>query len=315
MKWRSAVGSSHRPCRTIYQYLHSTNARDEKGNLKPQTNNIFVWGRPDTDVLSEKVRTGATVEEVRDAAWKLQRIMHDEAIFVPGYSVDFVRVGSWRWVRWPDCENTRFCPPVVYDPHEVFVFWIDEEMQAETQAATPHRKVLPGIHQNRGCLPHDLRSRCQARTRRTRGRPRIPMNDSSENILEVDKLITSFETDRGLLRAVDQVSFTVPEGKTVGIVGESGCGKSVTAMSIVRLLAPAGRQDPRRPRVFQRTRSAPRQRLRNAQNPRRRHRRDFPGTDVRPQSGPPHRQTGLGSHPLAQEESRKRMPGTRPPRC
>ena len=63
-----------------------------------------------------------------------------------------------------------------------------------------------------------------------------------ENILEVDKLITSFETDRGLLRAVDQVSFSVPAGKTVGIVGESGCGKSVTAMSIVRLLPqPAGK--------------------------------------------------------------------------
>lgn len=63
-----------------------------------------------------------------------------------------------------------------------------------------------------------------------------------ENILEVDKLITSFETDRGLLRAVDQVSFVVPEGKTVGIVGESGCGKSVTAMSIVRLLPqPSGK--------------------------------------------------------------------------
>jgi peptide/nickel transport system ATP-binding protein len=63
-----------------------------------------------------------------------------------------------------------------------------------------------------------------------------------ENILEVDQLITSFETERGLLRAVDQVSFTVPKGKTVGIVGESGCGKSVTAMSIVRLLPqPAGK--------------------------------------------------------------------------
>jgi peptide/nickel transport system ATP-binding protein len=62
------------------------------------------------------------------------------------------------------------------------------------------------------------------------------MNSGHENILEVDKLITSFETERGLLRAVDQVSFVVPEGKTVGIVGESGCGKSVTAMSIVRLL-------------------------------------------------------------------------------
>ena len=68
------------------------------------------------------------------------------------------------------------------------------------------------------------------------------MTPEPENILEVDKLITSFETDRGLLRAVDQVSFTVPAGKTVGIVGESGCGKSVTAMSIIRLLPqPAGK--------------------------------------------------------------------------
>ena len=68
------------------------------------------------------------------------------------------------------------------------------------------------------------------------------MTEEPENILEVDKLITSFETDRGLLRAVDQVSFSVPLGKTVGIVGESGCGKSVTAMSIVRLLPqPAGK--------------------------------------------------------------------------
>ena len=68
------------------------------------------------------------------------------------------------------------------------------------------------------------------------------MIPETENILEVDKLITSFETDHGLLRAVDQVSFTVPAGKTVGIVGESGCGKSVTAMSIIRLLPqPAGK--------------------------------------------------------------------------
>lgn len=68
------------------------------------------------------------------------------------------------------------------------------------------------------------------------------MSESNDNLLEVEKLITSFDTDRGMLRAVDQVSFSVPRGKTVGIVGESGCGKSVTAMSIVRLLPqPAGR--------------------------------------------------------------------------
>lgn len=59
----------------------------------------------------------------------------------------------------------------------------------------------------------------------------------SENVLEVKDLITAFRMENGeWLRAVDGVSFRVPKGKTVGIVGESGCGKSVTAMSIVGLL-------------------------------------------------------------------------------
>ncbi|EAQ98397.2 ABC transporter ATP-binding protein [Congregibacter litoralis] len=61
-------------------------------------------------------------------------------------------------------------------------------------------------------------------------------------LLEIDGLITEFATDEGLVRAVDGVSFSVDPGKTVGIVGESGCGKSVTALSIMRLLPqPMGR--------------------------------------------------------------------------
>ena len=131
------------PVPDFHQFLHSTNAIDEKGNLKPQTNNTFVWHRADTDALSEKVRTASTAEELKNAAWKLQRIMHDEAIFIPGYSVDFVRIGSWRWVKWPDCENTRFSPPVVYDPHEVFVFWIDDALKTETQSARRTGKSFP----------------------------------------------------------------------------------------------------------------------------------------------------------------------------
>ena len=56
------------------------------------------------------------------------------------------------------------------------------------------------------------------------------------NALEVENLRTYFFTDIGTSKAVDGVSFDVPQGKTVGVVGESGCGKSVTSLSIMQLL-------------------------------------------------------------------------------
>src|SRR4051794_485116 len=60
-------------------------------------------------------------------------------------------------------------------------------------------------------------------------------------LLEVDDLRTYFKTRAGEVHAVDGVSFSVEVGKTLGIVGESGCGKSVTALSIMGLLPPSGR--------------------------------------------------------------------------
>jgi peptide/nickel transport system ATP-binding protein len=61
---------------------------------------------------------------------------------------------------------------------------------------------------------------------------------SAASILEVRDLHTQFRTLDGIVRAVDGVSFHVERGETLGIVGESGCGKSVTAMSILRLIPP-----------------------------------------------------------------------------
>jgi len=61
------------------------------------------------------------------------------------------------------------------------------------------------------------------------------------NVLEVRNLKTSFFTGGGVVKAVDDVSFNVAKGETLGLVGESGCGKSVTAMSITGLVSPPGR--------------------------------------------------------------------------
>ena len=62
------------------------------------------------------------------------------------------------------------------------------------------------------------------------------------DLLTVRDLAVAFDTDAGLLRAVDGISFSIPRGRTLGLVGESGCGKSVTALSLLRLLPqPSGR--------------------------------------------------------------------------
>jgi oligopeptide/dipeptide ABC transporter ATP-binding protein len=60
-------------------------------------------------------------------------------------------------------------------------------------------------------------------------------------LLSVQNLVTEFRTEEGVLRAVDDVSFELDPGATLGIVGESGCGKSVTSLSLLRLIQSPGR--------------------------------------------------------------------------
>ncbi len=75
-----------------------------------------------------------------------------------------------------------------------------------------------------------------------RNRKHIPREEyvttmkNPENCVEFDNVHTYFFTDIGIVKAVDGVSFEVPQGKTVGIVGESGCGKSVTSLSMLQLV-------------------------------------------------------------------------------
>ncbi|MDF2820741.1 MAG: oligopeptide/dipeptide transporter, ATPase subunit [Clostridiales bacterium] len=82
---------------------------------------------------------------------------------------------------------------------------------------------------------------------KAKNRKKIPKSEyvtemkNKDNILEIDNLATYFFTDSGVVKAVNGVSFDIPRGKTVAVVGESGCGKSITSMSIMRLIqGPSG---------------------------------------------------------------------------
>ena len=59
---------------------------------------------------------------------------------------------------------------------------------------------------------------------------------NSEKILEVKNLSTFFKTDEGVVKAVQGISFDLARGETLGVVGESGCGKSVASLSLMRLI-------------------------------------------------------------------------------
>ena len=72
--------------------------------------------------------------------------------------------------------------------------------------------------------------------------PKSGNSPSSERLLELRNLTTRFDTEEGVVHAVNDVSYTLEEGETLGVVGESGCGKSVHALSIMRLIPmPPGR--------------------------------------------------------------------------
>ncbi len=70
---------------------------------------------------------------------------------------------------------------------------------------------------------------------------KVKANGTSPNILEVKNLKTYFYTEDGVVKAVDGVDFSVRRGEVLGIVGESGCGKSVTSLSIMRLIGIPGK--------------------------------------------------------------------------
>src|SRR5271170_7609921 len=101
---------------------------------------------------------------------------------------------------------------------------------------------FPGHRHQHGGVRNQSARRCAARHPRSEAARLMNQALRQDDVLEVKGLQTVFFTNSGLFKAVDDVSFSVGRGETLAIVGESGCGKSVTALSIMRLVPdPPGR--------------------------------------------------------------------------
>ncbi|MEN8784899.1 MAG: hypothetical protein ABF379_11080, partial [Akkermansiaceae bacterium] len=126
-------------------YFHSRNAYDEQGNIKPKTNNVFAYTDPQMDKWVEAYRRATEDVEKRDLAHKIQQQVYENCVFVPGWKRDYERVACWRWMRWPNSETVKFCPPINAYPWDHYSFWIDEEMQEETRAAMRSGETFPEV--------------------------------------------------------------------------------------------------------------------------------------------------------------------------
>ncbi len=133
------------PFPRYYQGYHSKNALNQDGEPKQQTNNINSYSNPKMDELVVGLRYARTTDEVKKLSWAIQQMIHDEALFLPAWMVDYVRIGSWRWVRWPDTKHTPFNVPIIYEPLESHVLWIDEDIKKETIKAMRSGKTFPEV--------------------------------------------------------------------------------------------------------------------------------------------------------------------------
>lgn len=85
-----------------WETFHSVNAYNPDGSVKVQTNNLNVFRNSDMDRMIEQYRASNDVDEMIALAHRMEQLLHDEAIFVPGFVIPFYRIGYWRWREYPE---------------------------------------------------------------------------------------------------------------------------------------------------------------------------------------------------------------------
>jgi len=126
-----------------YQHFHSKDAFMPDGKSpRPNTNNLTSFSNPEMDKYAEAERAAKSIEAMRQAVFAADQIVHDEAIWVPGFEANFYRIGYWRWVKWP---KDTFNAAISQEPYQNHVLWIDEEVKKETLEAMREGKNFPEV--------------------------------------------------------------------------------------------------------------------------------------------------------------------------
>jgi microcin C transport system substrate-binding protein len=124
-----------------FQSFHSKDAYMEDGKTpKPNTNNFTSFADPRMDKFCEAERHATTVEEMRKASWGADQMIHDEAVWVPGYEQNYYRWVYWRWVKFPE---KTFNVAVSNLPLQNHVHWIDDDVKRETEKAMREGRKFP----------------------------------------------------------------------------------------------------------------------------------------------------------------------------
>lgn len=117
-----------------------------------------------------------------------------------------------------------------------------QAVQEQQEKTLPKRKIRTHITARESARISRENRRITDKMEKERNRRNVPESEyltkmkDPANVVEFDNLHTYFFTDIGTVKAVDGVTFEIPKGRTVGVVGESGCGKSVTALSLMQLV-------------------------------------------------------------------------------
>lgn len=137
----SAFGVSPEMYPRYWETWHSVNAYEQDGSVKTQTNNLVMIDNPDLDTLIEAYRASEDADEMIRLAHQMEEILHEEAVFVPGFVMPFYRFASWRWLQWPEDINAKLSQ----GPGELFLSWIEPGWREETLKAQNEGETFPKV--------------------------------------------------------------------------------------------------------------------------------------------------------------------------